>query len=86
MRDLGILYYYALGLRLLGLIIKKSFEHITIGTLPLLYKSYTLSYFRVWKLYVGPNFALDQRELKLERVQRRATRITDLILKELALL
>ena len=68
MRDLGIIvdgqlkfhshttHVVSKANRLLGLI-KKSFEHITIHTLPLLYKSLvcpTLEYIYAWKLYLGP--------------------------------
>jgi len=65
--------------RLLGLI-KKSFEHITIDTLSLLYKTLicpTLVYGNsIW----GPHFILHQQSV--ERTQRRATRI-NLLLKDL---
>ena len=58
--------------RLLGLI-RKSFENISIQTLPMLYKSLvrpTLEYGNpIW----GPYYVLDQQAV--ERVQRRATRM-----------
>ena len=75
MRDLGIIvdgqlkfhshttHVVSKANRLLGLI-KKSFEHITIHTLPLLYKSLvrpTLEYGNsIW----GPHYLLDQQAVE----------------------
>ena len=58
--------------RLLGLI-KKSFEHITIDTLPLLYKTLIRPILEYGNSIWGPHFILDQQAV--ERTQRRATRM-----------
>ena len=84
MRDLGVVIDSKLNFhshsthtvskanRLLGLI-RKSFENISIQTLPMLYKSLvrpTLEYGNpIW----GPYYVLDQQAV--ERVQRRATKM-----------
>ena len=84
MRDLGVIIDSKLNFhshsthtvskanRLLGLI-RKSFENISIQTLPMLYKSLvrpTLEYGNpIW----GPYYVLDQQAV--ERVQRRATKM-----------
>ena len=84
MRDLGVIidsklnfhshstYIVSKANRLLGLI-RKSFENISIQTLPMLYKSLvrpTLEYGNpIW----GPYYVLDQQAV--ERVQRRATKM-----------
>ena len=78
MRDLGIIvdgqlkfhshttHIVSKANRLLGLI-KKSFEHITIHTLPLLYKSLvrpTLEYGNsIW----GPHYLLTNKQLKEQK-------------------
>ena len=87
MRDLGIIvdgklkfhshttHVVSKANRLLGLI-KKSFEHKTVHTLPLLYKSLvrpTLEYGNsIW----GPHYLLDQQAVK--KTQRRATRMNSI--------
>ena len=84
MRDLGVIidsklnfhshstYIVSKANRLLGLI-RKSFENISIQTLPMLYKSLvrpTLEYGNpIW----GPYYVLDQQAV--ERVQRRAPKM-----------
>ena len=88
MRDLGVTidsklnfhshstYIVSKANRLLGLT-RKSFENISIQTLPMLYKSLvrpTLEYGNpIW----GPEYVLDQQAV--ERVQRRATRMIQLL-------
>jgi len=57
---------------LLGLI-KKSFEHITIDTLPLLYKTLIRPTLEYGNFIWGPHFILDQQAV--ERTQSRATRM-----------
>ena len=84
MRDLGIIvdgqlkfqshttHVVSKANRLLGLI-KKSFEHITIHTLPLLYKSLVCPTLEYGNSIWGPHYLLDQQAV--EKTQRRATRM-----------
>ena len=84
MRDLGIIvdgqlkfhshttHVVSKGNRLLGLI-KKSFEHITIHTLSLLYKSLVRPTLKYGNSIWGPHYLLGQQAV--EKTQRRATRM-----------
>ena len=75
MRDLGIIvngqlkfhshttHVVSKANRLLGLI-KKSFEHITIHTLPLLYKSLVCPTLEYGNSIWGPHYLLDQQAVE----------------------